>query len=271
MILAIGRKASLYQALAAIVVKQFLAYPAWFWVRCIGQILSMTIFVSFWRALYAGKTMIANLPAAQGINYILLAQVLLPVVGFRLILDFGTLVREGRVATDLLRPLDLQTTFYITELTNMLCNLLFQVLPAGIVAWLFFDLRLPSNPLVWLAFVALLLLGHAAVFLFDWSLACCAFYMTETWGLYVLRTGVALFFSGALVPLALFPGWLQSVAAALPFSQALYVPVSLLCGMTSLSLAPRLLVEQLAWLAGLGVVARLVFRASVRKVTVQGG
>jgi ABC-2 type transport system permease protein len=67
------------------------------------------------------------------------------------------------------------------------------------------------------------------------------------------------------------PDWLRGLCQSLPFVQALYVPVSLLSGITPLSEAPRLWLIQLAWLAGLLIASRLVFRIAVRKVTVQGG
>jgi ABC-2 type transport system permease protein len=109
------------------------------------------------------------------------------------------------------------------------------------------------------------------VFCFDWLFACLAFYTTETWGLGMVRQSIGVFFSGALIPLALMPEWLRSVCQGLPFVQALYVPVSLLSGITPLSEAPRLWLGQLAWLAGLLVASRAVFRIAIRKVTVQGG
>jgi len=49
------------------------------------------------------------------------------------------------------------------------------------------------------------------------------------------------------------------------------VPVSFLSGVTPISAAPQALLVQLAWLIGLGVLSRLVFKRSVRKITVQGG
>jgi ABC-2 type transport system permease protein len=101
--------------------------------------------------------------------------------------------------------------------------------------------------------------------------ACLAFYVTETWGLSVVRVAAGSFFSGALVPLVMMPGWLQKLAGAMPFAQALAVPVSLLSGITSLADAPRLWLIQVAWLVSMFVLSRLVFNVAVRKVTVQGG
>lgn len=174
------------------------------------------------------------------------------------------------IGIELLRPLDFQAASYVSTLGFMATSLLTQ-LPLAIVAWLLFRFQLPRDPLVWLAFVTTLLLGNGVLFFFDWLLGCVSFYSTESWGLSVLRFGVATFFSGSLVPLTMMPEWLRTLATALPFAQALYMPVSVLGGITPLADVPRIWLLQLAYLLGLGLLSRLVFRLSVRKVTVQGG
>ncbi len=56
-----------------------------------------------------------------------------------------------------------------------------------------------------------------------------------------------------------------------PFAQAIYVPISLLTGVTPLSEAPRLLFGQLLWVAALIPTSRLVFNLAAQRITVQGG
>ena len=80
-----------------------------------------------------------------------------------------------------------------------------------------------------------------------------------------------LFFSGMLLPLAIMPEWLRTIATLLPFSQAVYLPVSVLSGLTPLGELPRIWLLQLTYLAVLLPLSRLVFRRAVRVVTVQGG
>lgn len=200
----------------------------------------------------------------------MLAQIFVPLLQGDAIFAFGFMAREGTIAIELLRPIDFQGRFYAEQLARMATVVVLKI-PLLIVAMIFFDLRLPLNPLIWLAFLSTLLLGHAVLFCFDWIFGCLSFYSTETWGLSVMREGMATFFSGALVPLALMPGWLRSLTEALPFAQALYVPVAVLSGITPLSDVPRSLLIQVAWLTGLLIVSRVVFRRTVRRVTVQGG
>jgi ABC-2 type transport system permease protein len=264
------RKVNLYSAFAAMVPKLNMAYSNWVWMSIFTQALSMTIYVFFWRAVYSATSLVGGLTLPQTLNYILLAQIFLPVISNRLILGFGSMVREGEIAIELLRPIDFETRQYVQQVADLVFSLLLK-LPLVLLAWLAFGLKLPSSPAVWGAFLVSLLLGHAVVFFFDWIFACLAFYSTETWGLSVVREGVAVFFSGALVPLVMMPGWLQHIAAILPFSQAVAVPVSILSGVTSLSQVWGLFLVQLAWLIGLAIASKTIFGVAVRKVTVQGG
>lgn len=271
MLRSLRRKASIYGAIAANVPKVMMAYSIWFWVDILGQILMMTIFVFFWRAVYANTATVGGLTASQTISYILFAQIFGSLVRSNFVLQMGGLVGQGMVAIEMLRPVDMQARYYTEMLTFTVVSFIRQCIPMSLVAWLLFGLQIPTDPTIWLTFVVSLLLGHAVLFCFEWTFATLAFVTTETWGLHVLREGIAAFFSGALIPLAMLPGWLKSIANLLPFGQSLYVPVALLTGMLPPGAAPRALLGQVLWLAGMLVVSRLTFSVAVRKVTVQGG
>lgn len=261
---------SIYGGIAGIAAKARLAYNMWVWSDFVVTAISMIVFVYFWRAVYSGTATLGGMDLSQTITYILLARLLSPLVETRTIFFLGFMIRQGQIAVELTRPLDLQVRVVVETFAELLVFLL-QRLPLFFLAWLIFDMRLPSSLAAWGAFFFSLLLGQGIIFLFDWMFACLAFYVTETWGLSVVRVGVGSFFSGALIPLAMMPGWLQHIAAAMPFAQALSVPVSFLSGVVSVAEAPRLWLVQGIWLLALVFLSRLVFTVSIRKVTVQGG
>jgi ABC-2 type transport system permease protein len=271
MLKTIRRTFSIYTAFAAMVPKMFLAYSIWVWMQFIVQIIALVIFVAFWTAVYAEQNTLGGLSLNQTLNYIILAQIFLPAAtSTGTIYYFGDLMREGKIGIELLRPLDFQGATYAFAISQIGVSMVTQ-LPLAIVAWLLFRFQIPTNPLIWLAFLITLLLGTGILFFFDWMLGCISFYSTETWGLSVLRFGFAAFFSGSLVPLTMMPEWLERITAVLPFAQALYMPVSILGGITPLSDVPRIWFVQIIYLIMLGIMSRIVFRVAVRKVTVQGG
>lgn len=270
MIQTIRRKTSAYSAIGATIPKIYLAYQSWFWANLILNTITLTIFVFFWRAVYADTDTIAGLDLQQTLNYILLAQVFYPLTNTWLIFEFGFSLREGGIAHALLRPVDFQLSYYVQYLVRTATDLVLQI-PIALVATLIFGLQWPSEPLIWLAFTISAFLGRSVLFFFDWMLACLTFYTTETWGLGVLVFGVELFLSGSLIPLVMLPDSTQMIASMTPFAQALYVPLSILSGIVPLENAPSLWLTQIAWLFALGLLSRLVFRTAIKKVTVQGG
>jgi len=271
MITTIRRRINIYGAFAAVTPKMFMAYSIWVWMQYIVQIIAIIIMVAFWTAVYANQDTLSGLTQSDTLNYIVLAQIFLPLANTSgTVFYFGTLMREGQMGIELLRPLDFQAATYVRNIAEVGVGVVIQF-PLAIVAWLLFHFELPTDPLIWLAFIFSVFLGNAVLFCFDWIIGCVSFYNTETWGLGVMRFSISTFFSGALIPLAMMPGWLQTTAAVLPFSHALYVPVSLLSGITPLSEMPRIWGIQLIYLVLLGFLSRWVFNVSVRKVTVQGG
>jgi ABC-2 type transport system permease protein len=235
------------------------------------NIIALAITVAFWRAVFAERSSVGGLTASQTLNYVMMARIFHDgVYQTNMLRSMGESVRDGGILVTLLRPLDFQGAMYLQNLVHLGLNVMMKF-PLALFAWVVYDLRFPGDPLVWLAFAITQLLGHAVMFCFDWIIGCAVFYTTDAWGLAAARSGIATFFSGMLIPLAIMPEWLQTIATVLPFSQAVYLPISVLSGLTPLGELPRIWLLQLAYLAVLLVLSRLVFRRGVRVVTVQGG
>lgn len=270
MLTKLRRQVEIYLAMAALTPKLFLAYNLWVWVGFLLQFIQITMYVFFWRAVYADTGSIAGLSLQQTLNYILLAQIFAGLVGSDLLWEFGYNLREGGIAHVLLRPLDMQLGYYVQGLAQSLVTLILQ-LPFVLLAVLAFGLQLPTDWRVWAAFAVALWLGRTVIFFFDWMLACLTFYITEVWGLGVLIGGLSLLLSGQFLPLDMMPDWLRLLVQTLPFSQGIYVPISILSGITPLDRVPQLWAVQALWLVGLLIGSRWFFNTAVRKVTVQGG
>ena len=259
-----------YLAILGMVPKVFMAYQIWFWVGLVLGTIGMAILYFFWRAVYGNTVTIAGLSLSTTLTYILLAQVFRPLTDVDLIFDFGYNLREGGIIHQLLRPINFQAMYYAQNLGALGMQMVLQI-PMALVATILFGLKWPADPAVWGAFLLSALLGYTAFFFFVYCVACLTFYTTEVWGLGVLFFGMSIFLSGSLVPLAMMPDWLRLVVLAIPFSQALAVPINILTGITPLAEAPHIWLSQAIWVAGLWLASNLFFRVAIRKVTVQGG
>jgi ABC-2 type transport system permease protein len=109
------------------------------------------------------------------------------------------------------------------------------------------------------------------LFMLDYALGCITFYTTEVWGLGILRDGVALFLSGALIPLEFLPEGIRAIANFSPWAQALYVPISFLSGIRNPNTLPQAMLGQVFGIVILCLISRWIFSRAVRVLTVQGG
>ncbi len=193
-----------YLALAGMVPKTFLVFSWAAWVRVLQNLVAMVVFVYFWRAVYADTATVAGLSLTATLSYILLARIFQPLSEFGLILEFGWNLSDGGIALLLVRPLDLQLSYYGQALATLAMALVRQ-LPAVLLATLVFGLRLPVDPSAWAVFILSAGLGHGIIFCLDWMASSITLYTTATWGLWALVGGIALFFTGALLPLDMMP------------------------------------------------------------------
>ncbi|RKH53216.1 ABC transporter permease, partial [Corallococcus llansteffanensis] len=77
--------------------------------------------------------------------------------------------------------------------------------------------------------------------------------------------------SGYMFPVEFFPPGVRTVIDALPFRYQMGLPVELMTGAHATGPALVLLAKQWGWVAGLGVVATLVWRRGLARFAAFGG
>jgi ABC-2 type transport system permease protein len=253
-----------------------MAYSYSVWINMIIETLGLVLIYYFWRAVYIGQDTIQGYSEATTVSLMVWARIFailltnsngLEYVGLSY---FGRLVRDGELATELLRPVDLQWVSFTKSLGRLAFELLLR-LPLIVIATAVFGIALPTDALNWLQFLISALLGYAIIYLFDWTLSCLAFVTTATWGLNMIRWGIAAFLGGTLIPLNWLPPTFAAVALHSPFGQALAVPLSLLLEDVANPPWSLIVLEQIGWIVVYAIVSRFVYRQAQKVVTIAGG
>lgn len=222
-------------------------------------------------AMWHEKPQIGTYDAADAVTYVFLTQGLIAPIGvFNPSTELGMRVRSGEVAVDLYRPCDLQFWFLSTDLGRAGASLLLRTAPPIVVGSLFFPTHLPTAPLTWLEFALSCALAMLISFALRYLISLSAFWTLDERGTASLLLVVAMFFSGMIIPLVAMPGWLGSLARALPWSGTLQVPIDVLLG-TSVRSYGDDIAFQFLWAAILFGIGRAVTTAARHKTVVQGG
>ena len=185
--------------------------------------------------------------------------------------DVAERIRSGEIAIDLYRPVSLLGWFLAGDLGRATYHLLTRGLAPTVIGALLFDLRFPDDPLTYLLFLVSVGLGVVVSFGIRMLVACSAFWLLDQQGLAMLSTVAAMFFSGLVVPLVLFPQPFGDLVMALPWAALVQVPIDVWLGQRHGIGLLSGLGFQAGWAAVLLLACHLVLRLADRKVVVQGG
>lgn len=163
------------------------------------------------------------------ISYYLAVVVLRRMTGVWIIWDIDEDIRLGRLSTKLLRPLDPAHNYLTMAVSDKPVELAFIAPPIAIAAWLLgatYDLA-PANVLLVLAAAA----GAIGIeFGVSMLVGALGFWMTQTISVMEVWFYSRAFFSGWIIPLAMFPEVLQEILVYLPYRYVLSFPLELLLG-----------------------------------------
>lgn len=264
----------LYAAIATRAFRRYSTYRA----ATVAGIFTNSVFgiiYSFaYIALWKANPTAGGYDRSDAVTYVWLGQALLMTVavwGGGSTDDLAERIRSGDIAIDLYRPVGLVPWYLASDLGRALYHLLTRGLAPTVVGVVLFDIKVPASPAAALGFVLAVPLAVVVSFAMRFLVASSAFWLLDQSGVKVMSGAFATFFSGMMLPLVLFPGWLGTIARALPWASYVQVPADIWLGKhTGVDLVLAL-GFQLMWAAILLVCCQLVLRAATRKVVVQGG
>ena len=225
-------------------------------------------------ALWEASPGAGGYDAQDAVTYVWLGQALLMTIalwGGGTTDDLAERIRTGDIAIDLYRPVGLVGWYLASDLGRAAYHLLTRGLAPTLIGLVVFDISLPASPLHALAFAVSLVLAVVVSFAIRFLVASTAFWLLDQSGVKVMSGAFAIFFSGMMLPLVLFPGWLGTVAQALPWASYVQVPADIWLGKHTGSGLLVALGFQVFWAVVLLLACQGVLALATRKVVVQGG
>lgn len=254
------------------------AAVAGFITQCWWGGLKIMIFAAFYGTAAASGNDVP-LTLAQTITYTWVAQALFAMLPWAGDPDVARAVRTGAVSYDRLRPLDFYGIWYwraagwiaarLVPRTLLMLAFAALVLPlAGFERWAW---RAPETLSAGLLFVPALTLAlalsAAIVMLINVAVAG----VLNARGVNALIGAPVVVFSGSLLPLGLFPEWMQQALVLQPLASLLDVPMRIYFAQLDGWTAVGGLALQAFWLGVVVLVGRALLARVLRNLEMQGG
>jgi ABC-2 type transport system permease protein len=263
----------LYAAVAARSFRRFSTYRAATLTGVFTNSVFGVIFSYAYQAVW-GQDSHGGYDATDAVTYVWIGQALLMTValwGGGTTDDLAERIRTGDVAIDLYRPVGLIGWYLAGDLGRATYHFLARGLGPTVFGVLLFHIALPDGPVAGFAFLVSLILAVVTSFAIRFLVACSAFWLLDQTGVRTMSGVLAIFWSGMVLPLVIFPEPLRSIALALPWASYLQTPADIWLGHRTGVAVVEGLAVQVLWIAVLLAVCQAVLGAATRKVVVQGG
>jgi ABC-2 type transport system permease protein len=232
-------------------------------------VLRVYLLRSLWTALYAQNAAPADIPLHAMITYTtvaLLMSLVLEIDGTRMIRER---IREGTIAVDLMKPLNLPLYFFSDGFGQTAFYALL-IVPSLLFALLLVHVDVPPAPTLF-AFLIAFGIGYGVNFFLNFLMNAVAFWTLETFSIQLMVRWVSDLLSGQILPLSLFPGTAGTIVGALPFASIYSTPLRIYIGQLSGEDILQAMLVQCAWLVTFAAISVVVWRLAQQRVIVQGG
>lgn len=222
-------------------------------------------------ALYGERTSVEGLSLQDAITFTGLSQATIACLSFFRWYHVADSVYTGEIASDLLKPIDYFSHWLARDLGRGVASLLMRGVTIMVAYALVFDITVPQGIGHWLLLALSLILSIVVSFCWHFLVNLSAFWTPNARGIIALAFGMTWFMSGFLMPLRLFPDWFVRICNWTPFPSMVNTVIEVYLGVLSGPALARALLGQVVWTGLLAILSRLVLRAGVRHLVIQGG
>lgn len=183
-------------------------------------------------------------------------------------------IREGTIKKYLLQPLDMIGYLISYRVAHKVSYIIASAIPYAVLFFFcrhYFHGHVPTEPSVWLGFLASLILAFVVGFFFETTVGMVGFWFLEVTSLLYIVMTVNFFISGHMLPLDLLPWPWASILKLLPFQYLAYFPAVVFLGKVRGAELAYGLALQVAWAIVFIALARWLYRRGLRRYSAYGG
>jgi viologen exporter family transport system permease protein len=268
---AIARSVRLYWAFARVGFVNTLAYRLRYYTGIVTYFIYVSVYYFIWKAIYEHSTSIEGFDFAHILTYIGVGWIIRSFYFNNIDQDLAYQVMEGRLAMDLIKPVNIQTMYVARAAGESVFRLALLTVPTAIVLFLVYPLRLPASYAHAAVFAISVVMSFLIVAAINFAVGTFALRLQSILGLLRAKFFLLELFSGLLLPMTFFPPAVQKVLAFMPFQYISYIPMLIYLGKLHGRGMVRAIVLQVFWVAVLMAIGDALWRWSTRKVIIQGG
>ena len=263
-----------YLPFARNVFQRLISYKANAIIFMFGDFLMLSVTYYLWKAIYGSTTenVLNGFTFEEMIIYLFISFLTSVMISVDISHDISREVKDGSIAINLVRPINYERRMLFQGLGSVLYNfIIIFIIGFSIITFLFYNFFGYTSILRIFIYFLSIILGIFINFYYSYIFGLISFKITNMWGLSQIMQAITNLLSGALIPIAFFPKWAQSINSFLPFSSAIYTPSMIYLGKISGVDILFALGLQLFWAIVLMIISRKMWKVLIKGLTILGG
>lgn len=248
-----------------------LAYRLRYYTGIVTYFIYVSIYYFIWKAIYANGSAIEGFDFSAMLTYVGVGWIIRSFYFNNIDQDLSQQVAEGKLAMDLIKPVNIQMMYISQALGESIFRLALLTAPTAAILLLVYPLKRPASWIHLGVFLVSAALSFFIVAGINFAVGTLAIRLLSILGLLRAKYFLLELFSGLLIPISFFPHTFQTALKFLPFQYISYVPLLIYLGKIQGMGMMAAIGIQLFWVLAMLAVGDGMWRWSSRKITIQGG
>jgi ABC-2 type transport system permease protein len=239
-------------------------------IGIINTCLQFFIFWCIYKSLYGAATEI------DGVTFPMVATNFILSLGLSNAFQIDDLflqrkIGDGSIVNEFLKPVNFKLRLIAENIGNITFRLIFNFLPAFIIAMCFVKIEKPATLLALILFASSAILGFFVLWQISFIVQMTSFWIINVWSISTIKNVFVNVLSGAMLPLWFMPKSVMRIIKFTPFDSIYFTPIRLYLGDMQSGDILFNFGRQIIWICILYIIGDVMWRCGQKKLIVQGG
>lgn len=246
------------------------AYRTNFLTGMLANFIQVIVIYYVWKSVFQFQDNVSGITWEIMKKYIFVSFLCNSTFSFGFELQTANKIIKGDIILDLIKPITYKKLQHFRLVGNAIMEFMLTIFFVGMI-YFFVNGQKDMSIERMLLFLCAFILGQEikSSIQYIFSLAC--FYTDNGYGIVKARELLTNFFSGALIPIIMFPGSVKKIAYLLPFRGIVNIPCNVLLGINEIYTCIYEIVFQICWIILLKFIGELFWKKVISNISVYGG
>ena len=240
----------------------------------VGFIFSLSYIVLqiyIWKALYSNCNSYANytMNLSEMITYYIFASIIQQLTNCNIMYSINNMILNGSISLQLLMPTSFIYRQFLESASKNIISTMYNAIPPAIIAFFLFRTNVIFTASSFFLFILSTILAAIIGYYIGFIMGLTAIWLRNAFFLRNCSSVMFGLFSGFVLPMWIFPKWLNYISCILPFRYIIYEPLTILLGKNSH--VGHVILSQIFWIIILSFISSVLWKTGKQKLYLQGG